>query len=159
MLRTTDRKGEVACPNEPVPEDQRIVKLIGLRKQLLVRREQEQREAREAWRAARAELRELKHSWREAQKKTQDLWIEARTEFFQMRSTSGEFRRHKAIFQRMKEAASQLHLEAREAVPVCRDAGRKFFAAVQSVAVAKKQQEKLNFMRDEINAQRRAEES
>lgn len=132
-----------------------MVRLVGIRKHLLARCEQEQRDARDAWRKARSELHDLKCRWRQALEDAKQQWIAARAEFFQMRTTSGQFKRHKAVYQRMKDAAAQLHLDAREAVPVCREAGRVFFVAVRRVAEAKMKQEKLNFMREELRAQNR----
>jgi hypothetical protein len=75
-----------------------------------------------------------------------------------MATTSGQFRKAKAVYERMKEEAAQLHLACREAVEAAKDKRRLFFAARRRVFEARLQQEKLIMMRDEIRSAQMQEE-
>jgi hypothetical protein len=156
--RSSTRR-EVIEVVERKKEDKTLDKLMGVRKQRISRFEQERNEAREAWRAARMDLRDVKERWRAAVQDAKDFWRQARDEFFQMATTSGQFRKAKAIYERMKTQAEQLHLESRQAVTPCRDTRQGYFAACQRVKDAYRQQEKLTIMCDEIRLSNRQEES
>lgn len=153
-----DSLGRARSKREPVdvaekkPEDKRLDKLMGVRHQRLDRLERERLDARQAWRDARARLRQAKCSWRDAMQQAQQYWQEARTSFFQMTITSGKFRQSKAAYDRMKENAALQRLAARELVASCRDGGHVFFAAHQVLADARRQQEKLSILRDELRS-------
>jgi hypothetical protein len=121
-----------------------------VRKQRLERLERERIEARQAWRASRADLREAKERWRTAVQDAADYWKEARAQFFRIATTSGEFRKAKAIYDRMKAEATELRLGCREYVKYAKAARSVFFEARVRALQANKQQEKLGILRDEI---------
>jgi len=131
-------------------QDRSVDQLIVVRKQRIERLERERVEARVAWRATRQALREMKERWRDAVDAAQDFWQESRAGFFKMAITSGQFRRAKAIYERMKEDAAQLHLESRDAVAPCKTARAEFFAARSRALDAYRQHEKLSLLRDEL---------
>lgn len=135
-----------------------LAKVIGVRKQRLGRLERECMDARLAWRTARNEIRASRQRWRDAVQEAQEFWLEARTGFLSMTTTSGQFRKAKAVYERMKEEAAQLHLACGEAVETARGKRRFFFAARRRVCEARLQQEKLVMLRDEIRATQRQEE-
>lgn len=137
---------------EPKREDKSIDMLISVRKNRVSRFERELSQAREEWREARTGLREAKLKWREAVEAAREEWRAAREQFFRMNTTSGQFRTAKAIYDRMKAQASQLHLEAKQSAQTCRDLGRNFFEAKKRLAEVRRQQEKLSMLRDELRA-------
>lgn len=141
---------EVIDIPESRKQDGSIDKLILVRKQRIERLERERVEARLAWRASRQAMRDVKQRWRDALDAAHDFWKEARAGFFKMAVTSGEFRRAKATYERMKEDAAQLHLESREAVAPCKTARTEFFAARRRALDAHRQHEKLSLLRDEL---------
>ncbi|MFZ6773941.1 hypothetical protein ACO0LB_14615 [Undibacterium sp. SXout7W] len=143
-------KREVIDVLEPRKQDKRLDKLILVRKQRIDRSERERIEARTKWRESRQELRKLKEQWREAVEAAQDFWQKARSDFFKMTTTSGEFRHAKAVYLRMKEQASQLHLECRTAVQPCKACRSKYFDACRDVSEASRQHEKMKILRDEL---------
>lgn len=143
---------------ERKPEDKRLDKLLGVRKQRLDRLERERKEAREAWKTARAELREAKLRWREAVQGTKDFWAAARKDFLAMHTTSGQYQQAKAVYERMKQAAADERLHCLESLKKCKDRRNAFFAARQCVLTANRQQEKLSFMRDELRRLNQQEE-
>jgi hypothetical protein len=152
----TDSFGRTRSKREPVEvlepkkQDRSLDKLINVRKQRLNRLERERTEALEAWRNARIALRAAKEAWREALAAANANWQEARARFFKMSTTSGKFRQEKAIYERMKEVAAQLRLQAQESVRPCREAGHHFFEAKERILEANRQQEKLGILRDEL---------
>lgn len=141
---------EVIDIHEPRKQDKSLDKLIVVRKQRIERLERERIEARAAWRETRQALREIKQRWRDAVDAAQDFWQEARAGFFKMTITSGQFRRAKAMYERMKADAAQLHLECREAVAPCKAARSEFFAARRRALDAYREHEKLGLLRDEL---------
>lgn len=144
---------------EPRPRDKSLDKLLGVRKQRLGRFERERKEAQERWRHARARLHEEKLAWREATQATRDFWTQARHEFLTMNTTSGQYQRAKATYERMKEHCANLRMGCLEAVEKCRNARSGFFEARERVLTANRQQEKLTFMRDELRAQHEQSEA
>lgn len=149
LLGARSRREVLDVPEARV-RDRSLDRLISVRKQRIDRFERECTEAREAWRAARLKLRELKARWRNALQEAKDFWRLARAEFFSMAITSGGFRKAKAIYERMKLQATQLHLECREAVLPCKDMRLEFFNARRRLLDANRQHEKLGMLRDEI---------
>lgn len=143
---------EVVDVPERRPPDRRLDQLLHVRKQRLTRLERERNEARNEWRTRRRALNGLKRRWREAREQAQLQWQSARASFSEMSITSGDFRKAKAVYERMKKEASQLRIDCQEALRVCRLAGAGFFAARREVMQANKQQEKLSVLRDEIRA-------
>ena len=135
---------------EPKPEDRSLDKLLGVRKQRLDRLERERKEAREAWKSARAVLRQTKLQWRDAIQGAKNFWVQARKEFLTMNTTSGQFQKAKAVYERMKRDAADLRVVCFERLENCRDARNAFFAARERALTANRQQEKLTIMRDEI---------
>lgn len=153
MIPRTARR-EVADVPEPRPPDRRLDQLLHVRKQRLRRFERERNEARQAWRAERSDLAACKERWRHARDEAHAQWQAARTAFSQMTITSGDFKKAKAVYARMKQAASQLRVEWQECRQACRIAGAAFFAARQVVLEANRQQEKLGLLRDALLAER-----
>ncbi|MGZ5801332.1 MAG: hypothetical protein ACXWJZ_11945 [Burkholderiaceae bacterium] len=145
----TPSKREVIDVPEPGKQDKSLDKLIVVRKQRIERLERERVEARVAWRAERQALRTLKERWRKAVEAAQNGWQAARAEFFRMAMTSGQFRCAKAVYERMKEDAAQLHMECRAAVAPCKTKKTEFFEARRRVMDAHRQHEKLTMLRDE----------
>src|SRR5207244_8048713 len=94
--------------------------------------------------------REQKESWRDAVQAYKDFWEQSRQDFFSMNITSGQFRKAKAIYERMKKEAASLHAKCIEAVHHCKEGATAFFEARQRVLQANKQQEKLSILRDEL---------
>lgn len=141
---------EVIDMPEQKPIDKSLDKLIAVRKHRLNRLELECREMREQWRTARVALRERKMCWRSALQESKSHWNSAREEFFKMTTTSGQFRKAKAVYERMKAHAAQLHLESREAVIPCKAQRAAFFQVRRDVLNANRQQEKLCILRDEM---------
>jgi hypothetical protein len=152
------RQREVADIPEPKREDRSLDKLLAVRKQRLDRLERERREAREAWRELRRELREQKEGWRAAVQAYKDFWDQSRKDFFSMSLTSGQFRKAKAIYERMKKEAAQMHADCIEIVQRCKEGADAFFEARRCVVRANKQQEKLGILRDEIRRANRPPE-
>lgn len=137
---------------ERKPEDKSLDKLLNVRKQRIDRFERERKEAREAWRESRRALREVKQQRRDAVQAAKDFWQQARAEFFGMTITTGQYKKAKAIYERMKEQAAQLYLQCREAVVECERVRAEFFAARLRAMQAHMQTEKLSILRDEIRA-------
>lgn len=143
-------KREVVDVPEPRRPDQSLARLLHVRKQRLGRLERERNEARQHWRAARATLRERKEAWRHAVDAAHRFWQAARASFLQMSTTSGELRKAKAAYERMKEEAARVHLGWREQLNCCDAAQRMFFEALERVLAANRQQEKLGILNDEL---------
>jgi hypothetical protein len=143
-------KREVIDVPEPKPEDKSLDRLLNVRKQRMDRLERERRESREAWKAKRVDLHDAVQRCRAARQATQDYWQQARAEFLNMVTTSGQYQKTKAIYARMKDAAAQCYLECQEEAAHCRAARDAFFEARRCVIHANKQQEKLGILRDEI---------
>lgn len=143
-------KREVIDVLEMKPQDKSLDKLLNVRKQRLDRLERERKEALEYWRGTRTVVREAKERWRKAVNDTNTFWANARAEFFRMATTSGEFRKAKATYERLKIQASELRLSCNEYVTRAKTARQQFFEARQRVLHANKQQEKLSILRDEI---------
>ncbi|HJV73237.1 MAG TPA: hypothetical protein VJ654_03370 [Noviherbaspirillum sp.] len=143
------RREVIDVPEQKV-QDQSLDKLLKVRKQRLERLERERKEAREAWRKQRVELHDQKQAWRDAVQAYKDFWQEARASFYRLNLTSGQFRKAKAIYERMKKDAAQSHVECLEAVARCKKGRTQFFEAKRRVLQAHRQQEKLGILRDEI---------
>jgi hypothetical protein len=143
-------KREVIDVDEPKKEDNGLGQLIAVRKQRIDRIELEVVKARQEWRAARKALHDVKLRWRSAVKEADDFWREARADFFRMNTTSGEFRRAKGTYERMKGQASKLKLESQEAVVPCREQRTAYFSARERLVTVKRQYEKLGILRDEL---------
>lgn len=143
-------KREVIDVPERKVQDRGLDKLLNVRKQRLERLERERSEAREAWRKARADMRAAKERWRFAHKEAVAFWQQARADFFRLATTSGQLRKAKGIYERMKAQASELRLECNEFVKRGKTARTGFFEARRRALEANKQQEKLTILRDEI---------
>ncbi|WP_211474750.1 hypothetical protein [Collimonas humicola] len=143
-------KREVADVPEQRKKDKSLDSLINVRKQRIDRFERERNEAREAWRQLRVLLRAVKQRWRAALQEAMDYWRDARAGFLRMAITSGQFRKAKAVYERMQKQAAQLHLESREAVGPCKEARNEFFEARRRVMDANRQYEKICILRNEM---------
>jgi hypothetical protein len=143
-------KREVVDVPERKVEDKSLDKLLYVRKQRLERLERARIDARSAWRDTRLDLHEKKEQWRQADRETHEFWQNARTEFFAKTITSGEIRKAKTIYERMKTEAAGMRLHCENAVGVCKEARNEFFAAREQAIQANKQQEKLTILRDEM---------
>ncbi len=143
------RREPVDVP-EPRKPDRQLDQLIAVRTHRISTFERARLRARQTWRLERAGLRRAAQDWRDAVEQAKECWEEARAEFFAMRSTSGEFRRGKAVYERMKRDAAELQSMAVQAVDPCRDARRAFFTARDQLREAQRQQEKLSILRDQI---------
>jgi hypothetical protein len=143
------RREVIDVPERKV-EDRSLDKLLNVRKQRLDRLERERIEARKAWRKTRDELHEANERWKVAEKEAIEHWVQAREEFFRMATTSGEFRRAKGVYDRMKWDAKELKLACGEFVKRCKTSRTGFFEARRRALDANKQQEKLGILRDEI---------
>lgn len=135
---------------EPRPQDKTLDKLLGVRKQRLDRLERERRDSREAWKAARIGFRDAKLRWRAAFQSTKEYWAQARKEFLAMTTTSGQYQKSKAVYERMKQAATDERVRCLEWLEKCKTRRAIFFAARECVLTANRQQEKLTIMRDEL---------
>jgi hypothetical protein len=149
-LRNRSLKRQVIDVPEKQPEDKRLDMLLHVRRQRLVSLEHECQAARMAWREQRRKLRDAKQRREIALQDAKDYWQQACKQFFSMVTTSGEFRRAKAGYGRMKEHAAQLYLECQQSVQRCRSARTTFFEVRARVRTAKRQQEKLGMLRDEM---------
>ncbi|WEF32228.1 hypothetical protein [Pseudoduganella chitinolytica] len=67
-----------------------------------------------------------------------------------MTTTSGDLRKAKATYERMKEDAARVYLAWREELVRCEQAQRTFFDALERVLAANRQQEKLAILNDEL---------
>ena len=143
---------------EPKPPDRTLDKLLGVRKQRLDRLERERKDARDAWKAARAVFREKKLQWRAAVEDAAYYWRQARKEFLAMNTTSGQYQKSKAVYERMKNAATDQRVWCLEALKRCKLKRGEFFAARERVLSANRQQEKLTVMRDELRRRNQQEE-
>ncbi|EJL88980.1 hypothetical protein PMI16_02128 [Herbaspirillum sp. CF444] len=144
---------EVADVAEPKVKDKRLDQLLHVRKQRLGRLERERNEAREAWRRQRQVLHDSKLRWRQAKNDTAQQWQQSRAQFLAMTITSGQFRKAKSVYERMKKETAQYYLECQNKLRVCREAGVRFFQARLQVLEVSRQQEKLTILRDEMLAQ------
>ncbi|NHZ91126.1 hypothetical protein F2P45_19195 [Massilia sp. CCM 8733] len=143
---------EVAEPRVP---DRTIERLLGVRKQRLERFERERREAREHWRGRRDALRLAKLAWRDAREGAAEHWRQARARFFAMETDSRQFRAAQGGYERMKRDTAQRLLAWRERAGQSRAAGSAFFAAHHRLAEARRQQEKLDILRQHIKESER----
>ncbi|MEN3296549.1 MAG: hypothetical protein V7642_5802 [Burkholderiales bacterium] len=141
---------EVIDVPEARRQDKSLDMLLTLRKQRVDRFEQELRVARAAWRDQRAVLRDVKERRRKALQEAKGYWQEARTGFLSMATTSGEYRRAKAVYERMKETAAQLYLECLEEVGQCKSSRAAVFEAHKRLMDGQRQHEKLGMLCDEI---------
>lgn len=152
-------KREVLDVPEARPPDRSLDQLLRLRKQRVERYEQERRQARENWREERALLRRRKQSRRDALAAAREYWQQARSQFIGMVMTSGQYRRAKAVYGRMKDAAAQLYLECQQAITRCRAARAGFFEADRELRAARLRHEKLSLLKEELRSiNRRSEE-
>ena len=135
---------------EPVKRDNSLDGLMLVRKQRLRRLERECYSCRQEWRSQRQNLRERKKQWRAAQLDAEQYWQQARAEFFRMSLTSGEFKKAKSVYGKMKTAAALLRVEAKTQAEQCKTAGHDFFLKRQELAEAQKKNEKLQILRDEM---------
>lgn len=143
-------KREVVDVPEPRRPDQSLAQLLHVRKQRLGRLERERNEARIQWREGRVTLRTRKEERREAVSAADRFWQAARDNFLQMATTSGDLRKAKASYERMKEDAARRYLSWREQLTRCDAAQRAFFDAAARVLAANRQQEKLGILNDEL---------
>lgn len=149
---------EVIDVPETTRADKSMDMLLKLRKQRIERFEQERRAARVEWRRQRTELRDLKERRRQALQDARDFWQRAREQFFSMVTTSGEYRKAKAIYERMKQRAAELYENCQDAVRRCRTSRTAFFDACKALNDARRQHEKLGMLRDEIRLLNRQSE-
>jgi len=149
-MTTRRGKREVVDVPEPRRPDQSLARLLHVRKQRLGRLERERNEARQQWREGRAALRERKEERRQAVSAANRFWQGARDSFMQMATTSGDLRKAKATYERMKEDAARLYLAWQEELARCDAAQRTFFDALARVLEANRQQEKLGILNDEL---------
>lgn len=140
---------------EPRVPDRTLERLLGVRKHRLERLEREQRDAREQWRQRRGALRQAKLSWRDARQEAFDHWQRARQQFFAMETDSREFRAAQGGYERMKRDTGQRLLAWRDRAGESRAAGAVFFAAHRQLRDARRQQEKLDILREHIKATER----
>lgn len=143
---------EVVDVAERHAPDRRLDQLLHVRKQRQGRLDRERNDARRAWRDRRCAAHALKRRWREARELAQTQWAAARAAFSEMRITSGEFRKARAVYERMKKEAAQLRVDSQQALRACRAAGAAFFEARRQAMQADRQQEKLGVLRDELRA-------
>ncbi|HEY8023269.1 MAG TPA: hypothetical protein VIF60_01795 [Burkholderiaceae bacterium] len=143
-------KREVVDVVEAPRKDDGLGHLLQIRKQRIERFERESVLARGQWRNARATLHAAKERWRDAKRDAAEFWRCARSDFLRMNMTSGDFRKAKAIYERMKETAAQLHLECGEAIGPCKKIRAEFFTAKKSANEATRQFEKLGILRGEL---------
>lgn len=143
-------KREVVDLVEAPRKDDGLGRLLQIRKQRIERFERESALARGKWRNARATLRSAKERWRSAKRDAAEFWRCARSDFLRMNMTSGDFRKAKAIYERMKESAAQLHLECGEAIGPCKKIRAEFFTAKKAASEATRQFEKLGILRGEL---------
>jgi hypothetical protein len=143
---------------EPKPQDKTLDKLLGVRKQRLDRLERERKDSRDAWKAARAGFHEKKVQWRAAVEDAKAYWVQSRKEFLAMNTTSGQYQKSKAVYERMKQAATDQRVLCLEFLGKCKRKGSDFFAARERVLTANRQQEKLTIMRDELRRRNQQEE-
>lgn len=149
---------EVIDVPETRPADKSMDMLLRLRKQRIERFEQERLIARQKWRQQRAELRDLKERRRQALQDAKDFWQQAREQFFSMVTTSGEYRKAKAVYERMKQSAAELYEQCLDTVNSCRSSRTAFFDACKTLNAARLQHEKLGMLRDEIRLRNRQSE-
>lgn len=142
---------------EPRPPDRSLDQLLGVRKQRLDRFERERKDARQAWRTARAEFRKMKLGWQVAVESSKVFWAQARRDFMSMHTTSGQYQKSKAVYERMKQAAADERLRCMETLERCRARRAAFFKARARVLAANRQQEKLTIIRDEMRSLERQE--
>ncbi|MET1358175.1 hypothetical protein, partial [Staphylococcus aureus] len=81
--------------------------LLHVRKARLGRLERERDEARLRWRERRQALSAMKLRWRRTRDEAQAEWQAARAAFTAMTITSGEFKKARAVYERMKKSAAQ----------------------------------------------------
>jgi hypothetical protein len=149
---------EVIDVPEMRPPDKSLDLLLTLRKGRIERYQQERGLAHAEWRRQRAELRDLKERRRQALRDAKDYWQQARDQFLSMVTTSGQYRRAKAIYERMKQSASKLYEECQGAVSRCRSSRTGYFDACKALSDARRQHEKLGMLRDEIRLLNRQSE-
>lgn len=146
------RQREVIDVPEAVKPNRSLDKLIALRKQRLQRMERERNEARQAWRAERASLRTEKERWRAALEQAREYWRAARAAFLGMTITSGQFRKSKAIYERMKMEAADIRVECVQCAARCKEKRAAFFDLRRRCVEANLDHERLNILRDEMIA-------
>jgi hypothetical protein len=149
------RRREAVDVAEPRVPDRTIERLLGVRKHRLERFERERRDAREHWRGQRAALRLDKLAWRAARAAAAAHWQQARARFFAMDIDSRQFRAAQGGYERMKRDTAQRLLAWRDQAGACRVAGAAFFAAQHQLKQARRQQEKLDILREHIKEMER----
>lgn len=154
MARGAARREPVELAEPRVP-DRTLERLLGVRKNRLERLEREQRDAREQWRQRRGALRQAKLLWRGARLAADQHWQNARRQFFAMETDSRQFRADQGGYERMKRDTGQRLLAWRESAVAGRAAGAVFFAAHRQLREARRQQEKLDILREHIRATER----
>ncbi|MYM99274.1 hypothetical protein GTP90_36140, partial [Rugamonas sp. FT81W] len=102
------------------------------------------------WRQQRAALRLAKLLWRSARQAATAHWQQARQQFFAMETDSRQFRAAQGGYERMKRDTGQRLLAWRDNATASRAAGAEFFAAHRRLQNARKQQEKLDLLREHI---------
>lgn len=149
---------EAADLPEPGTPDRRLDQLLHVRKARLGRLERERDEARLRWRERRQALSALKLRWRRTRDEAQAEWQAARAAFTAMTITSGEFKKARAVYERMKKSAAQLRVQWQELRPICRADGAAWFAAREVVRQASRQEQKMTMLRDELREAWRIEQ-
>lgn len=144
------RRREPVEVAEPVRPDRRLAELGRLRGLRTGAAEREQQVLRGAWRGQRAALRTAIAAWRAAEERLHKEWQEARAAFFAMRSSSGQFRAAKAVYERARRDSALARAAAQGQAGECRDAGRRFFEACERLRAARKRQEKLAMLDQEL---------
>ena len=151
MARGAVRREPVDVAEPRVP-DRTLERLLGVRKHRLERLERAQRDAREQWRRGRGALRQARLLWRAARQDAADHWQRARQQFFAMETDSRQFRADQGGYERMKRDTGQRLLAWRDGAAAARAAGAVFFAAHRHLRDARRQQEKLDILRQHIKS-------
>lgn len=151
-MRAQRRREPVDLP-EPARPDRRLAELGRLRTLRIAAAEREQQARRRAWRGARGDLHAAIVAWRTAERRARDDWQAARAAFFAMRSSSNTFRAAKGAYDRARRASVLARAAARDDVAGCRAAGRRFFAACEQLAQARRREEKLRLLDEELRRQ------
>ena len=143
------RREPVDLP-EPARPDPRMGELGRLRALRTAGAEREQLALRKRWRQERAALRQAVEAWRAGERRTRDDWQAARAAFFAMQCSGGQFRAAKAAYERGRQGGALARAAAQEQAAGCRASGRRFFAAGEALRQARKRQEKLRILDQEL---------
>lgn len=152
-MRSGQHRREPVDVPDPARPDPRMAELGRLRTLRTASAERAQLAQRGVWRAARESLRAQVAAWRAGEEKTLQDWLDARAAFFAMRCSGGQFRAAKAAYERGRREGTLARAAAREQAGVCRSDGRRYFAAGEEVRRARKRQEKLRILDQELRRQ------